>query len=330
MTDEEVLTAIALWIAGSPLRCYPEGPGYEGEFDRIAARDAAIHYIHQAEPDSGIPLDPDWWEEDITPPDLVGISAFLYLYPWDRAWQILVRYPIVPEPVYRVEVTNYSTGRYWELEVFSNGTVTPIPPSFGGAEFDRNAARDAAIEYIAKTDPYSGPPLLATWEEEDITPPELVGAAVYRYTLQPATMEWVIWVRYPIVAEPIYRVEVMNLATGNYWGFIVLSTGQVAPSPLVVNGIVTVHARHSRSESWGIVVTRVPSEYGEYGRYLGKHIGLKSWAAMKPDLEGHEGTTITVGLAKLCLPFAEGCCQCVTDGGFGFDFCAPFVELAMH
>jgi hypothetical protein len=203
-----------------------------------------------------------------------------------------------------------------------------------GGGFDRIAARDTAIEYIHSTDPQSGVPLGVDWLEEDITPAGLVGSAIFRYTWPAGTAgrayrAWRIWVRYPIVPDPNYHVEVMNLATGNYWGFTVFSSGQVKLTPLNFEGTVIVHARDSRSESWGIVVTKVPPEFVEYQEYLGRHIGLKSWTVMKPDLERYEGKSIIVSLSKICLPFDEGCCQCVRgdESHEGFNFCAPFVEL---
>jgi hypothetical protein len=346
LTDQQVLRAIALWVANASIDCYDAPPGFGGGFDRIAARDAAIRYIHQTDPQSGIPREPDWWETDITPPELVGSKVFSYVSPYSRCCRILVRYPLVLDPVYRVEVTNYATGRTWELNVSSTGEVTLIPPGFGGGGFDRIAARDATIRRVYETDPQSGIPLDVIWNEEDITPEGTVGSAVFRYTWPSAAAQmtggiclaspscrayraWRIWVRYPVVPQPNYRVEVMNLATSNYWGFTVLSTGQVEPSPLKLAGTVIVHARDSRSESWGIVVTRVPPEYGEYKEYMGKHIGLKSWTEMKSALAEQEGKTITVDLPKICLPFAEGCCQCAKREGEreGFEFCAPAVYL---
>lgn len=229
-------------------------------------------------------------------------------------------------------ITAWIKGRLSNEELLTALTLWIRGTSLGcqgyGGGFDRIAARDRAIEYIHNTDPQSGIPRGGDWLEQDITPAGIVGIAIFRYTW-PADRAWRIWVRYPIVPDPNYRVEVMNLATGNYWGFTVFSTGAVDLTPLSIEGTVVVHARNSRSESWGIVVTKVPPEFEEYREYIGKHIGLKSWAVMKPDLERYEGKSITVGLSKICLPFAEGCCQCVMgdESHEGFNFCAPFVEL---
>lgn len=144
LSNEELLTALTLWIRGSLLGCL----GYGGGFDRIAARDVAIAYIHNTDPQSGIPSGVDWLEEDITPAGLVGIAIFRYTWPARayRTWRVLVRYPIVPNPAYRVEVTNLQWPHtlacwvvegsfrcgYWQLTVSSTSPglieIEEIPP----------------------------------------------------------------------------------------------------------------------------------------------------------------------------------------------------------
>jgi hypothetical protein len=217
-----------------------------------------------------------------------------------------------------------------------------------GVELDRTAARDAAIEYIHNSCPDSGIPLDAEWEESDITPPDLVGSAVFLYTIAGAQgsatgvyhplqigdnrdMAWRILVRYPVVTSPDYRVEVTNLdwphpsacldSSCGYWQVTVSSAGEVAPiPPTQVEGIIIVAARNSRSESWGIRVTDGPKEY------IGKEVGLKSYIEMKPYLKDHEGELFTADAYKFCRPFdrAELCCGCV------FEFCAPFLDFPTY
>ena len=180
-------------------------------------------------------------------------------------------------------------------------------------------ARDAAIEYVNQTDPKADIPTDVTWTEEDITPTGLVGFAIYRYTVAgPSTMEWEIIVRYVVVPQPDYRVEITNIERGGYWQVLVHSSGEVEPIPLItLKGPVIVTAEGTRSESWGVHVLEGP----ERCRCLGMKIGLRSYTEMKPQLEGLLGQRIKVTVNKVCRSFdeVERCCASA------FEFCAPVV-----
>ena len=195
----------------------------------------------------------------------------------------------------------------------------PGPPGFGGAPTIETPAdaRDAAIEYVNRTDPEANIPTGVAWTEENITPIGLVGVAIYRYTVaDPSTMEWEIIVRYVVVPQPDYRVEINNIERGGYWQVLVRSTGEVEPIPLItLKGPVVVTAEGTRSESWGVHVLAGPSEY------IGAEIGLRSYTEMKPQLEGLLGERIKVMVSKVCRSFdeAERCCASA------FELCAPIV-----
>ena len=94
------------------------------------ARDAAIAYVNETDPDANIPTDVEWTEENITPTGLVGFSIFRYTVasPSTMEWEIIVRFPVIPEPDYRVEIQNIATGGYWQVLVSYTGQVMPIPP----------------------------------------------------------------------------------------------------------------------------------------------------------------------------------------------------------
>lgn len=307
-----LVLAIALAAVGCDLLTNlfapPQAPGYGEGLGPTDARDSAVSYVNDNY-GVGVYSGPDWDEERLTPPGLVGAEKWRYTA---LGWEVIVRWPVIPNPDYAVTIRGSLV--LWDGTVYSSGEVEELgwadarPPSV--IEFDRISARDVAIKYINDTDPSSGIPLDADWQEEDVTPAGLVGSALYRYTFE----DWRIWVSYPIVPIPDYRVEVTNFATEFYWQGTVRPTGVVEPiPPIVIEGEVVVAARGSRSESWGIRVTDGPPDY------IAKDVGLKSYMEMKEELEAYEGQQITATVPKICRSFDEGCCACV------FEFCAPFV-----
>lgn len=191
----------------------------------LVARDAALYYVVDNYGLQGLGSGLAWQEERITPQGIVGATQLRYTA---GIWVVEISYPIVvPEAtIYQVAVTNQSTGFHWEGEVDAHGTVTEL--GAGGPEvmFDRVAARDAALNYIYQK--YQYPPLdtaAAEWEEEELTPEGLVGAAKYRYT----AFNWVVEVSYPIVAPEatIYEVTVTNADLGLDWRGTVDAQGTV-------------------------------------------------------------------------------------------------------
>ncbi|GEM_PF-2354891 len=303
LTDEEVLTALRLWIEETPLGCYDYG--FFGPED---ARDIAVTYVNTLY-ETGIHTWPGCWLEECVD---VLCRAYKYTH-GDQDWTVTV----VPVRFYYL-VTIRGPLVLWDGKVYAGkveelGWADARPPSV--VEFDRLAARDLAIEYISEHEPSSGIPQDADWREEEVTPPGVVGSALYRYTAA-GFGGWRIWVSYPIVPLPEYRVEVANFVTGFYWQGAVRPTGVVEPIPtFIIEGIVTVKARGSRSESWGIRVT-----YTWYPEYHGKEVGLKSYTEMKPKLEKLEGKKIRAWVYKICRSFTEGCCASA------FELCAPYIS----
>lgn len=184
-------------------------PGASAEV--LAARDAALTYVreHYVELAPGPGL--AWLEERVTPEGLVGAETFRYT---TQDWELTISYPVVPPEsvVYQVTIQGVTTTFHWEGEVDAQGTVTEI--SAPELMLDRIGARDAALTYLREhyEDP---PPESLSWEEEEITPEGLVGAATYQYTAE----DWVVEISYPIVAPAamIYHVRVTNPGLNFDW-----------------------------------------------------------------------------------------------------------------
>jgi hypothetical protein len=92
------------------------------------ARDAALAHIaaHDGPPQ---PAGVAWDEENITPGGLVGSTTIRYTA---QDWIVTVSYPIIPRPVYHVEVVDGGTGFTWDGEVDADGAVTETPSSVPG------------------------------------------------------------------------------------------------------------------------------------------------------------------------------------------------------
>lgn len=177
-------------------------------------------------------------------------------------------------------------------------------------------ARDVAIAYLNAIEE-AGIPTDVEWAEENITPEGLVGVAIFRYTVAgPSTMEWQIIVRFPVIPQPDYEVEVRNIATGGYWQVLVGYQGDVEPIPFVtLRGEVVVEAEGTRSESWGLLVLEGPAQY------VGQQVGLGDYTDYKAQLEEHLGLRMKAVVNKVCPSFDEASLCCAS----AFEFCAPVV-----
>ena len=106
------------------------------------------------------------------------------------------------------------------------GACTSQPGPTPGLEVgDAAEARDAAITYLQAHAGEDAPPVDIDWEEENITPPGLLGRGVMAFTSD----EWTIMVSYPIVPpqNAVYEVVVTSLKLGWHWRGIVDPDGSV-------------------------------------------------------------------------------------------------------
>jgi len=182
----------------------------------VAARDAAVvfvreHYDHA--PQDAV----TWTEEKLTPEGLVGGVTWQYSA---EDWVITVAYAVVaPEwTVYRVEMSNESTGFTWEGRVDGSGRVPEAPE-------DALLARDTALLYVSEQYGQVGLGAGLAWQEERLTPEGIVGGETYQYTAG----DWVATVAYPVVLpeNSIYTISVINTGTGFQWEGEVDSQGAV-------------------------------------------------------------------------------------------------------
>lgn len=94
------------------------------------------------------------------------------------------------------------------------------------------AARDVAISYVGPDIGKDAPAADLEWQEENITPPGLMGLATILF----ATDGWEIAVHHPVVApgNTIYEVTVVGLAAGWHWQGIVKADGTVIETSTLI------------------------------------------------------------------------------------------------
>ena len=106
------------------------------------------------------------------------------------------------------------------------GACNSQPSLTPGLEI-RNAAeaRDTAITYLRTHVGEDAPAADIEWEEENITPPGLVGSTIVAFTSD----EWTITVSYPIVPpqNAVYEVVVSSIELGWHWKGTVEPDGSV-------------------------------------------------------------------------------------------------------
>ena len=92
-------------------------------------------------------------------------------------------------------------------------------------------ARDAALKYLQEHEGNNTPGKDTVWQEEEVTPPGLVGSANKYFTSD----EWTIEVSYPVVRPDltVYKVVLSSIKLGWHWGGSVKTDGTVTEvSPL--------------------------------------------------------------------------------------------------
>jgi hypothetical protein len=170
------------------------------------ARDAAVTFV-QGHFDEAPAESLSWVEEKLTPEGLVGGEEWQYTA---GDWVVKVSYAIVaPEwTVYHVTVSNKSTGFEWEGRVDGSGSASEAPET-------ALVARDQALFYVSEHHGQSGLGAGLAWQEERLTPENIVGAETYQYTAG----DWVVTVSYPVVLpeNTIYTITIANESSGFRW-----------------------------------------------------------------------------------------------------------------
>lgn len=111
----------------------------------VEARDTALAYLAEIDPDSALPAGLAWTEESITPEGIVGAEGRKYTA---GEWIVTVAYPVtsLEQVIYAVKVTSQATGSEWEADVDAYGDVIEFGSGEGGSEMTPGASEGGQPE----------------------------------------------------------------------------------------------------------------------------------------------------------------------------------------
>jgi len=98
--------------------------------DAAEARDAALTFLGEKEPENAPGAGITWQEEDVTPRDKYGhpVPGAVHREFTSDEWTIKVSYAVLPpeRTVYRVTINSIKLGWHWKGSIKADGTVTEI------------------------------------------------------------------------------------------------------------------------------------------------------------------------------------------------------------
>jgi len=111
----------------------------------VEARDTALAYLAEIDPESALPAGLAWTEESITPEGIVGAEGRKYTA---GEWIVTVAYPVtsLEQVIYAVKVTSQATGSEWEADVDAYGDVIEFGSGEGGSEMTPGASEGGQPE----------------------------------------------------------------------------------------------------------------------------------------------------------------------------------------
>jgi hypothetical protein len=130
----------------------PESPVTDTTVDDAAeARDSVLQYLRENSPETAPPTDIVWQEENVTGPEVPGLSSYRYTY---QPWVITVSYPQAAQETmtYEVELSNSEAGWYWQGSVASDGTVEETAPA---QQITQEMSQEAARDFVMSCSTFS-------------------------------------------------------------------------------------------------------------------------------------------------------------------------------
>ena len=191
-----------------------------------AARDSIIGYILTTYPQlSRVQLPDQWFFEDLTPEGLLGSSTFCYS---GMGWTITVKFNIVLEPVYTVNVKYDGDEEFtWEGTVDQSLTISETSTSLEPLTtiVTVEYARDLVIKYARENLKELKDATIPTeWVSEDLTPQDILGYSKTRFT----SGDWTVDVAGPVVWHPTYSVDIVYNGEPSFtWSCTVQPTGEI-------------------------------------------------------------------------------------------------------
>ena len=177
----------------------------------LAARDAALVYLRHAYPGQAPPEGINWTGRNITPPGLVGASAYEFT---SSNWLMTVRTPIVAPSnvIYEMELSNQDSAFRWTGKL--NASYTVVESNLDVA-VEVLVVRDMVLSYVREHYADQAPAESLAWIGERTTPEGSIGHESCRFTAN----NWIMTVAYDVVRpdQVVYQVELRNSGTEFMW-----------------------------------------------------------------------------------------------------------------
>lgn len=177
----------------------------------IAARDAALAFLHTTYPGKAPPQGLSWVGRNTTPPGVVGASSYEFV---SGDWLMWIGTPeIAPgHLLYEMELSNQQTAFHW------TGT---LDASYTVLESNLNVAievlivREIVLAHVREYYPAQAPAENLTWIGERTTPEGSVGRESCRFIAE----AWTMTVEYDLASpeQVIYEIELSNASTAFVW-----------------------------------------------------------------------------------------------------------------
>ncbi len=187
---------------------------------------SAIDYIKSNYPVmSEVDVPEEWSVSNYNMGDLVGVTKIGYS---GLGWEITVRWAVVMEPVYSINVTysEYDWMLTVDQELNVNETTNQIPIEV----MTPDIAKDAVVIYVIENvDEFKGLAGPSEWTESNLTPEGLLGFSTYQYV----SGRWTVNVSGPVVLEPTYIVEIKYIGEETLeWSGAIEPNGAIVVNPV--------------------------------------------------------------------------------------------------
>ncbi len=211
------------------------------------ARDSVMTYIKTNHNETAQYLQSfNWTGGKVDQGLLVGSVLYSYM---SQAWNVTVRYPVVPNPIYSVNV-DYNVGSvaiFWEGTWQSGNINETIYNNFDSSSVTvQQGIRNEIVNYLRVNHTETLQYLQNyAWTGGRTTPSGIVGAETYSYVNQ----GWNVTIEYPVVLNPTYTLSA-NYTNGSVaisWSAvlqhtniteIIYTNNQLSPQQQVRNDIV--------------------------------------------------------------------------------------------
>ncbi len=133
-------------------------------------------------------------------------------------------YAQIITPGYRLLLQ--AQGKEYHVHTDQTGQSMVICQPDSGHLSDPEAAFQVLLAHLTQTHPGFGLEQQGEWVQENLTPPDLVGASTWAWR----SGAWTLEMSFPVVAQPAYQTTLAHQQAGIVWNGTLEADGQVTPA----------------------------------------------------------------------------------------------------